>query len=76
MARKRLKHSGQGRDRTVLRIPVPFKTSLVAGGGMKLTAAELAALCLPAVCITEKCDGCGKLLDQTVRHTIGGQPAV
>ena len=36
---------------------------------MKLTAAELASVRAHGLCITEKCDGCGKLLNQTFRYT-------
>ena len=43
---------------------------------MKLTAAELAYVGSQGLYITEKCDGCGKLLNQTVRHTITGKPGV
>ena len=41
---------------------------------MKLTAAELARLRLQGVYITEKCDGCGKRLNQTFRYTRAGKP--
>ena len=40
---------------------------------MKLTAAELACLRSQGVYIIEKCDGCGKLLNQTFRYTIAGE---
>ncbi len=43
---------------------------------MKLTAAELTYLRSHGVYVTEKCDGCGKLLNRTVRYTIAGKPAV
>jgi endogenous inhibitor of DNA gyrase (YacG/DUF329 family) len=43
---------------------------------MKLTAAELAYVRSQGLYITEKCDGCGKLLNQTVRYTITGRPEV
>ena len=41
---------------------------------MKLTAAELAYVRSQGLYITEKCDGCGKLLNQTVRYTITRKP--
>ena len=41
---------------------------------MKLTAAELAHVRSPGLYITEKCDGCGKLLNQTFRYTMAGKP--
>jgi ferredoxin len=37
---------------------------------MKLTASELAYVRAQGLYITEKCDGCGKLLNQTFRYTI------
>lgn len=43
---------------------------------MKLTLAELAYVRAKGLYITEKCDGCGKLLNQSVRWTITGQPEV
>jgi len=43
---------------------------------MKLTAAELAFVRSQDLYITEKCDGCGKLLNQTFRCTITGKPEV
>ena len=43
---------------------------------MKLTAAELAYVRSQGPRVTEKCDGCGKLLNQTVRYTIAGKPEV
>lgn len=43
---------------------------------MKLTAAELAYVSSLGLCIAEKCDGCGKLLNQSVRYTITGKPGV
>jgi hypothetical protein len=43
---------------------------------MRLTAAELAYVRSKGFYITEKCDGCGKLLNQTVRYTITGKPEV
>jgi len=39
---------------------------------MKLTAAELAYVRAQGLHITDKCDGCGKLLTQTLRYTIAG----
>lgn len=43
---------------------------------MKLTAAELAYVRSQGLRITEKCDACGKLLNQTIRFTITGKPEV
>jgi len=43
---------------------------------MKLTPAELAYVRSQGLYITDKCDGCGKVLNQTVRWTITGQPEV
>jgi hypothetical protein len=43
---------------------------------MKLTAAELAYIRSQGLYITEKCDGCGKLLNQTVRYTIARKQEV
>jgi len=43
---------------------------------MKLTAAELAYVCSQGLYVTEKCNGCGKLLNQTLRYTISGKPEV
>jgi hypothetical protein len=43
---------------------------------MKLSAAELAYVRSQGLYVTEKCDGCGKLLNQTVRYTITGKPEV
>jgi hypothetical protein len=43
---------------------------------VKLTPAELASVRSKGVYITEKCDGCGKLLNQSVRYTIAGKPEV
>ena len=40
---------------------------------MKLTAEELAYVRWKGLSITEKCDGCGKLLNQSVRYTITGK---
>lgn len=41
---------------------------------MKVTAAELAYVRSRGLYVTEKCDGCGKLLNQTIRYTISGRP--
>src|SRR6266849_5555466 len=43
---------------------------------MKLTAAELAYVRSQGLYLTEKCDRCGKLLNQAVRYTIDGTPEV
>ena len=43
---------------------------------MKLTAAELAYVRSQGLYITEKCDGCGKLLNQSVQYTVTGKPEV
>jgi hypothetical protein len=43
---------------------------------MKLTSAELAYVRSQGLYITDKCDGCGKVLNQTVRWTITGKPEV
>jgi endogenous inhibitor of DNA gyrase (YacG/DUF329 family) len=43
---------------------------------VKLTPTELAYVRSQGLYITEKCDGCGKLLNQTVRYTITGKPEV
>ena len=43
---------------------------------MKLTATELAYVRTQGLYITDKCDGCGKLLNQTIRYTISGKPEV
>jgi hypothetical protein len=43
---------------------------------MKLTATELAYVRTQGLYITDKCDGCGKLLNQTIRYTILGKPEV
>ena len=43
---------------------------------MKLSAAEVAYVRSKGLYITEKCDGCGKVLNQTVRYTITGRPEV
>ena len=43
---------------------------------MKLTPAELAYVRSKGLYITQKCDGCGKLLNQTFRYTVTGKPEV
>jgi Fe-S-cluster-containing dehydrogenase component len=43
---------------------------------MRLSAAELAYVRSQGLYITDKCDGCGKLLNQTFRYTIAGNPEV
>jgi endogenous inhibitor of DNA gyrase (YacG/DUF329 family) len=43
---------------------------------VKLTPTELAYVRSQGLYITEKCDECGKLLNQTVRYTITGKPEV
>ena len=43
---------------------------------MKLTPAELAYVRAKGLYIADKCDGCGKLLNQTVRYTITGKAEV
>jgi len=43
---------------------------------MKLTPAELAFVRSKGLYITEKCDGCGKALNQTFRYTITRRPEV
>jgi len=43
---------------------------------MKLNTAELVHVRSQGLYITEKCDGCGKLLNQTLRFTIAGKPEV
>lgn len=43
---------------------------------MKLTATEFAYVRTQGLYVTEKCDGCGKLLNQSLRYTIGGTPKV
>jgi len=43
---------------------------------MKLTAQELAYVGAQGLYVTEKCDGCGRLLNQSFRHTIAGKPEV
>ena len=43
---------------------------------MKLTASELFYVRSQGLYVTEKCDACGKLLNQTFRYTIAGEPEV
>jgi len=43
---------------------------------MKLGAAELAYVRAQGLYITQKCDRCGKLLNQALRYTITGKPEV
>ena len=43
---------------------------------MKLTVSELAYVRSQGLYLTEKCDGCGKLLNQALRYTITGKPEV
>ncbi len=43
---------------------------------MKLTAIELAYVRLQGLYITEKCDGCGRPLIQSLRYTITGSAEV
>jgi hypothetical protein len=43
---------------------------------MKITATELAYVRAQGLYITEKCDGCGKLLNKSFRYTIAGKPEV
>jgi hypothetical protein len=43
---------------------------------MKLTSLELAYVRAQGLHVTEKCDGCGKLLNQTVQYTITGRREV
>jgi hypothetical protein len=40
---------------------------------MKLTALELAYVRAQGLYVTERCDGCGKLLNQTARYMIAGR---
>ena len=40
---------------------------------MKLSSEELAHARSKGIYITEKCDGCAKLLNQTARYTISGR---
>lgn len=41
---------------------------------MKLTTAELVRTRAQGLYVTEKCDGCGKLLNQILRYTIAEKP--
>ncbi len=43
---------------------------------MNLTAQELSFVRTQGLYITEKCDGCGKLLNHSVRYTITGKAGV
>ena len=43
---------------------------------MKLTPDEMVKVRNLGLYITEKCDGCGKILNQSVRYTITGKPEV
>ena len=43
---------------------------------MKLTAVELASVLAQGLFLTEKCDGCGKALNQTFRYTTAGRREV
>jgi Fe-S-cluster-containing dehydrogenase component len=43
---------------------------------MKLTSTDLACVRAQGLYITEKCNGCSKLLNQTIRYTIAGKPEV
>jgi hypothetical protein len=43
---------------------------------MLLTEPELAFVRSHGLYITEKCDGCGKLLNQTFRYTVADKPEV
>lgn len=43
---------------------------------MKLTPSELMQVRSQGVYVTEKCDGCGKVLNQTFRYAIAGKPEV
>jgi len=43
---------------------------------MRLTPAELAYVHLQGLYLTQKCDGCRKLLNQTVQYTIAGRREV
>jgi hypothetical protein len=43
---------------------------------MNLTAPEIAYVHSQGLYVTEKCDGCGKLLNQTLRYTIARKPGV
>ena len=41
---------------------------------MRLSDAELASVRAQGLFLTEKCDGCGRALNQTFRYTIAGRP--
>ena len=43
---------------------------------MKLNDQELAYVRSQGVCVAEKCDTCGKLLNQALRYTIANKPEV
>src|ERR1035437_9648195 len=43
---------------------------------MKLAETELAYVRSLGLYVTEKCDGCPKVLNQSFRHTIAGKPEV
>lgn len=43
---------------------------------MEISVHELTYVRTQGLYITEKCDGCGKLLNQTIRYTIAGKPGV
>lgn len=43
---------------------------------MELSTPELVYFRAQGLHITEKCNGCGKLLNQTIRYTIAGKPEV
>jgi len=43
---------------------------------VKLTPTELAYVRSQGLYITEKCDGCGKALNQSVRYTVTGKPGI
>ncbi len=43
---------------------------------MKLSAEELAQVRAQGAYIAEKCDGCGKVLNQSVRYTVKDKPEV
>jgi hypothetical protein len=44
--------------------------------GMELTTAESLLVRSLGLYVTEKCDGCAKLLNQTIRYTITNKPEV
>jgi hypothetical protein len=43
---------------------------------MEISTPELAYVRTRGLYLTDKCDGCGKLLNQTFRYTIAGKPEV